>query len=443
MAQQHRNAFKVGIVTIVVVVMFVTLLLWISKGVGGKMQQIVIHFKPSPSMPTLGEGSMVLVGGQKVGKVLKAELIKDPTPTTAPQDAVPSYIVVAEVEIQSFVQLHEDCSAVAEGPPLGGDGIIKIDLGKSDKRFTGAFLQGSEPGGFAAILASLQGEFDANDPTSLLGRVKIQLDPDTEMTLMAKLHQTLTDINVITTKLASEMSPADRSTLLAQLHQVVDNVQEATATLRRQFDDTQPDRIIGKVRSAIDQVNDGLTSVVRIVQSSEQPVQATLANVQKTSENIANETDGARADSLMSDFKAAGQKLTAALDDIKTTTGTTREVIVLNRENINRMLTNFKEASDHIKTGVKYVLLHPWRLLNAPSPKEMQQQAIFDAARNFAEAATRIDDATGQLRALAELHGGTIPTDDPNLARIQESLKQTQEQYQKAEAEFWRQLNTN
>ncbi|HVP09965.1 MAG TPA: hypothetical protein VMV94_02130, partial [Phycisphaerae bacterium] len=50
------------------------------------------------------------------------------------------------------------------------------------------------------------------------------------------------------------------------------------------------------------------------------------------------------------------------------------------------------------------------------------------------------DDATAQLRALAELHNGTIPLNDPDLMRIEADLKQTREKYQKAEAEFWRQL---
>ena len=116
---------------------------------------------------------------------------------------------------------------------------------------------------------------------------------------------------------------------------------------------------------------------------------------------------------------------------------------MLNRHNINRMLVNFKEASDHIKTGVKYVLRHPWRLLNEPSVTELKQQAVFDAARSFSEAAARIDSASSDLKALADLHDGSIPHEDPELARILADLKQTQGQYRKAEAQFWRMLEVN
>jgi ABC-type transporter Mla subunit MlaD len=143
----------------------------------------------------------------------------------------------------------------------------------------------------------------------------------------------------------------------------------------------------------------------------------------------------------MAHFKKASEQLNTALDDINTVTDTTRQVVVLNRENINKLLANFKESSDHIKSGVKYVLRHPWRLMNEPKPSEMRQQAIFDAARSFSDAASQIDDATAQLRALAELHEGSIPADNADLARIQADLKRTQAKYRKAEEELWRLLN--
>ena len=79
-------------------------------------------------------------------------------------------------------------------------------------------------------------------------------------------------------------------------------------------------------------------------------------------------------------------------------------------------------------------------MLNAPDKTETRQHAIFDAARNFAEAATRLDDATTQLRALAELHDGRIPGDSPDLARVRTMLTNSREKFGQAEAELWRQL---
>ncbi|MFQ5410838.1 MAG: hypothetical protein ACE5EC_01015 [Phycisphaerae bacterium] len=440
--QKERDALRLGIVTVIVVAIVFFLLIWISKDVGGDLKSVDIFFQPTPAMPMLTTGSAVYIGGQKIGQVVEAELLPpdhDRNPSSKSQSPQP--FVYVRAEIQKWITLREDCSAFAEGPPLGGDGIIKIDLGTAAGVWTeGKPLMGAEPGGFAAVLTSLQAEFDANNPDSLLGQIKAQLDPEGDLSLIAKLHQSLTDINAMTGALSRELGPAEKATLLAKIHEIVDNINETTHQLRGEFDAGESTALLRKIHLAMDAVNDGLSTVSRIVRTGEGSISNTLVNIEKTTEHISEETDPTRADSLIAHFKQASEKINASLGDLNTVTSTTRDIVVLNRENINRLLMNFKESSDHIKAGVKYLVRNPWRMLNAPKPEEMKQQAIFDAARSFTEAATRIDDASAQLRALSELHEGSIPLDDPDLARIRANLKSTHDKYQKAEAEMWRQL---
>ncbi len=438
---KERNALQVGIVTSVVILAFFVILIWISKNVGGDMKQITIRFKSSAAMPTIVPGSAVLVGGQRVGKVVEARLEKHPIEGADGQPPREGYFVVADAEIRSDLVLRKDCEIVAEGPPLGGDGLLKIELGTAEGIIeSGEVIEGAEPGGFGAVLAGLNKEFDETDPTSLLAQIKSQLDPEGSQSIMAKVLQSLDDINVVTASLSNELGSTEKTTLLAKLHAIVDNINMTTGSLRRELGTQQPDMLLGKIHIAMDAINDDLSAVSSLIKNNEAAVSNTLQHVEKTAANIAAETDPAKADSLMASFKQASTKLNEALNDINVVTDTTRQVVVLNRENINKLLVNFKESSDHIKTGVKYVLRHPWRLLNEPSITEIKQQAIFDAARSFAEAATRIDDASAQLRALAELHEGEIPGDDPDLARIQTALKETQEKYSKAEEQLWREL---
>jgi len=441
--RKERNALKVGSITLVVLVVFFVVLLWISKGVGGKMQTVVIHFKPTPAMPTLVRGSGVFVGGQKVGQVVEAGLEPKPGGHKDQAHRISSFYVYVKAEIHSDLKLHSDCSAFAESPPLGGDGIVKIDLGTAAGEFKKPYIEGAEPGGLGAILASLQSEFNGDDPNSLLGRIKSQLDPLAQQSLIGKLHRSLSDVNAITASLAKELSPDQKATLLAKLQDIADNVNETTRRLRVEFDADRPDVLLRKVHQAMDALNDGLATVRRIAAKAETPVGNTLTSLEETTRQIAAQTDPAKADSLMAGLKRTTRQVNAALDDINRVTETTRDLVVLNRGNVNRMLLNFKEASDHIKTGVKYVLLHPWRLLNTPSETELKEQAIFDAARSFTEAAAHIDSASADLRALAELHGGSIPTDDPELIRIRSDLQHTREQYRKAEADLWRMLEKN
>mgnify|MGYP003393617308 CR=1 FL=1 len=433
-----QNAYQVGLVTIVVSAIFFATLVWVSQRVGGDMQTITVRFKSSPAMPTLVPGSMILVGGQKAGKITAAELIES---ETADASGAKEYYVLVKAEIASFLQLRTDCQVIAEGPPLGGDGVLKIDTGNAGTLLpAGQIIEGAEPAGFGAVLASLSGEFDGDDPDSLLGKVKSQLDPNQEASLMAKLLLSMNDINAMTASLSHELGDAEKATLLAKLREVAENVSATTGAMRAEFDSQKPEVLLSKVHLAMDTMNAALSAMRGILANNEKPINQTFASIDATARNIAEQTDPGRPDSLMAHFKKASETLNKSLTDIQTVTDTTRGVMVMNKDNINRMLANFKETSDHVKTGIKYVLRHPWRLMNAPLPAEIKQQALFDAARSFAEAASRIDDASAKLRSLSELHKGEIPGDNPELVKIQEELKKTRENYQKAEAALWDKL---
>lgn len=436
----QRNAYKVGIVTIAVAVAAFVILLWISKGVSGDMRRITVRFESSPAMPTLVPGSDVFIGGQRVGKVRSAKLAEGPVVVEGGASRK-TYDVVVEADIFAFIEPRKDCKVFAEGPPLGGDGNIKIDLGKaSDPLPENEVIRGADPGGFAAILAGLQNEFDGSNPSGLLGLIKAQLNGEDEATLMGKLLKSMGDVNAMTASLARELTPEQKATLLAKLHSVADNINDTTGSLRNEFASQKPDVLLGKIHMAIGAINDGLDTMARVLKTNEGPINNTMKSVERTAANIADEMDPANLDGLMAQFKKAGSSLNASLEDINAVTGATRQVVVLNRDNLSRMLVNLKESSDHLKSGFKYVLRHPWRIFNAPKESEIRQQAIFDAARSFAEAATRVDDATAQLKALAELNNGNIPSDHPELLRIQADLRQTQQRYRKAEDELWKQL---
>lgn len=444
-----RNAYKVGLMSVICMTAAFGILVWVGKGVGSETRILRIRFKCDPNMPTLSQGSAVLVGGQRVGRVVTAELHRnaDAGPNAPPSEA---YIVIVEAEIKDFIELRRDAQVFAEGPPLGGDGLIKIDLGKDERIMDSTeVVQGSQPAGFSAILASLQSELDTSDVNSLLYRIKYQLDPGMRDSLMNRLLVSMNDLNRMTEALRTEMSPTERDSLIAKLRASMTNVQSATGSLAEQMDAERPGGLLGKVHGAVDTVSGSLTTVSRIVASTETPVNETLTHVASTArkldtevmENIAKQTDPENVEGLVSRVNTAAARLNDALADIKYVTGTTREVLVLNRDNINKMLMNFKETSEHLKGATKYVLERPWRLINAPSKTEDRQHVIFDATRNFAEAANRLDDATIQLKALAELHDGQIPADNVDLKRLRTDLEATRAKFQQAEQQLWRELN--
>lgn len=440
MAKSPRNdSLKVGFVTIAVVLAVFALLLWMSRGVSGDMQAITIRFASSPDMPTLSPGSAVLVGGQKIGTVTSTKLRREKAgPGTEKAD---QFFLFVDAQILRTLELKQDCRVSAEGPPLGGDGVVKLDLGTAPEPLaSGTVILASQAAGFGAVLASLQAEFDGSNPASLLGKIKSQLDPETTGSLMAKLSQSLSDVNAISASLRRQFNDEDQAALLAKISDIAENVNHLTGALRREMEASNPGVALGKIHRALDNVNDSLQTLTVMLRSNEPRITRTMTSVEQTAAHLAAETDPNQPGSLMSQFRLAGDKLNKAMADVDKMTGTMRDVVTLNRENLNRMLLNFKEASDYLKTGVKYVVRHPWLLMNEPKAAAIRQQSLFDAARDFSDAASRIDDAAAQLRSLSDMHNGSIPVDDPDLKRIRDELKLTQERYRHAEEVFWKQL---
>ena len=441
----RANAFQVGIMTLVVAFATFGILIAISQAVGGDMRELRIRFKSDPAMPTITEGSAVLVGGQVVGRVIEAHL---ETQDEAAGEKRNERMIRVRAEIREGVVLRKDCRVFAEGPPLGGDGVIKIDLGDDAEAFDGAYVMGADPGGFGALLSSFRDELDDSNPKSLLGQIKTQLDASEPHSILFKVHQSLDDLNTIIRLVGREADANNDEALLASVHTILNNLNQTTAALREELQSGKPDMLLGKVNLALSALNGGLETARRMLEDNEAPVGRTVRHVESTAEkldnriaeNIARQTDPRFADGLIAKLNSAATELDASLADIHVITSTTREVVVLNRENINKLLMNFKETSDHLKSASKFILQRPWRLFNAPDKTETRQHAIFDAARNFAEAATRLDDATAQLRALAELHDGRIPGDSPDLARVRTMLTNSREKFGQAEAELWRQL---
>jgi len=443
MPSEKRNAFKVGLVTIIVTTTAFVLLIWLSKGIGGDSQPITIRFRVNPNMPTLAPGSVILVGGKPVGKVTEADLdIQNP-----PNDGKQLIFLEVVAEIRADLKVYEDATAVAEGPPLGGDGLIKLDLGRSNKPLEkGKAIEGADPGGFGAILAALQGELDGADPTSLLGQIKVQLDARSEDSLMAGILKSIHDINSMTAAMSRELSPEQKEALLAKIHGIVSNLNNATAELQAQMQAEKPGALLGKLHGAFDSVNDSLSVVARMLHEGEPVVQRSLAHVESTAdkldnriaESVAAQLDASRADSLIAKVNLAADRFNESLADLNRVTGTTRDLVVLHRETIDKFILNLKETSEHLKGASKYVLANPSVLFKAPP--DTRQKSILDAARNFAEAANRVDDSTARLSALRELHPTGLPADNPDLARISLELQGAMTKFKKAEEVLWKEL---
>jgi chromosome segregation ATPase len=356
-----------------------------------------------------------------------------------------------DIEIDRIVELRSDCSIVARGLLLGGGGklVIKDPGHRGAALSDGAVIDGASSGSVDEAIETLNAELDPRNPAGLLMSIKAQLDSADVNSILGKVHSSLNDLNAVTHSLARQLQPNERDALLSKVHAALDNINATTRELREQVRAEADGMLLAKVHSALDAVNHSLLEVSGVVEENRPTIRETLLAVQQTAdtvehriaEPIASELDLANARSLLNRLHSSFEKINTSLADFEVISERAKTVVVLNEDRLNQLMLNLNETAVHLKSAGKDLRRNPWRLFYRPSLEETKQLNIFDAAREFAEAASRLDDSATQLSALMKSHDGTVPADDPDLAKIRERLKQTFEDYTRAEEALWKQLD--
>lgn len=133
-----------------------------------------------------------------------------------------------------------------------------------------------------------------------------------------------------------------------------------------------------------------------------------------------------------------------AIDHMKEASQSVRDLVQVNRESISRMVDNFLQISSNMKLAAQEIRRSPWKLMQRPSKKQIQQEKIVHAADSFALAAERLDGVSLRLQkvvAQAQQSGDeqvAIQREqvDAMLAQLQTSFQQ----FHDAEKAFWDEL---
>jgi len=454
-----RNTFALGLTVLVMLGLFIGVLVFIgvSDVWGEPVRPITVRFASTLTLPPLKTGSQVLFAGQPAGRITTMWFKKADHADAKTGRTRQMVFLYVQAEVQERLDLRKDCVILPEGPILGGAGLLRIqDQGQSgDPLGPDDVIEGEGMGGFAAVTEQitelgglLTNELDAKRKDSIMALIKLQLDATEEGSMMERLLKTMTNLSDISASIRNELDPKQEKVLLAKLHLTLDHINAITGELQTQMDPKARTALLGKLQLAMDAVNDSLENVNGMLSENRQTIQTTLANVKETSQTlntgiakaIADELDDANPQSLLAKIHGSLDRMGHSLEDLNRITASTSEVVTLNKDSLNKILTNFKETSDHMKAATKDLRRNPWRLLYRPSLAETKELNIFDAARSFAEAATRLDDATVRLKGLLESREGKIAADDPKLVEIRAELQETFEKFTQAEEALWQNL---
>ncbi len=479
---KRRNTFVVGLTVLMMLalIIFVVIFIGASEIRGKAKRPITIRFSPMLALPPLKENSTIFYAGRPVGYVEGLWLDRGMYVDEKTGNERQLMFLYVKALVRTDLELREDCVIVPEGPILGGAGNLRIqDQGTGDEIGPDTVIEGHGMGGLAAVTEQLteiggllSSELDASQKESIMALIKMhlnteasdsvmarlvsilslveeQLDADETESLMAKLIRTMEDINAVSASLRNEFDPEQEKVLLAKLHTTFDHINGITLQLRNQMDPDSRTALLGKLQLALDTVNDSLGEISGMLQDNRPTITATLDNIQQTSDtlnkeiaqSIAGELDAKNPTSLLGKIHSAVDRVASSLEDLNQITASANEIMTLNKGSLDKLLSNFKETSDHLKSATKDLRRNPWRLLYRPSLQETKELNIFDAARAFSEAATQLDDTTARLEGLVEAHEGKVPANDPQLKIIQAELQETFQRFSEAEAALWKVLN--
>ena len=282
---------------------------------------LTVRMLAGQGLPEIGAGSKVTCFGRPVGEVEHTTFQTGADPDQP--DAPGLQYLEIHANILAEIDLRADCEVVVSGPPLGGIGMIEIiDRGVAPEHLADDQIILAKPVGLQSTLAMMSEELDSGNPTGLMSMVKNQIDPSQQRSLMFKVHTSLNDINRMTASLARELDASRDNALLDRLNDDLASVGELL------------NEVLGMVRENRPRVESTLESADNVLQRVDREIIAALAD----------ELDLDREASLLAQTHRAFERLDASLADVNTMTAEGREIVIVNRDQIDELVQNATQA---------------------------------------------------------------------------------------------------
>jgi len=393
---KNRNALRAGIFMIFTIVLIIAGIFSIagSSKLLEKWRTRTVDFQLTDNLGGLRVGDDVRIGGIKVGQVKSIEIQTEGTPR-----------IVVIFAIPQKYPLKNDAHMGVEGTVTGASWLNIDNLGVGSDLAENQALVG-RPSAMSALLASLG-----------------DLAPEVRKTVSDARTQTLPRIN-------STLDTYKETGLHATA--LVDHVK------------SKVDPAMDKYNGLADAGRDALGNIRDMIGSKNGDFKSFLANMSGASASVKEKIPALldRVHEVATKLSGTLDSTREAMEDIKKTaanardaTASIRDILASNRGKIDGMIASLKTAGDNLKFATAEVRRSPWRLLYKPAPNEMANLNIYDSARQFAEGANSLNDATLALRDALR-----AKADADQIKKLSEKLDETFTKFQVVETELWKQV---
>jgi hypothetical protein len=217
MAKKFRNEVAVGITTLVVLVLTIYIVLMLAdwSSLFTPQQEITVRIPYKVGLKGLAQGSLIRLGGVKVGHITSTEIKKTAPTTTDPNNVY----VFFTMKLPQQYCLRSDCVLLPQSNILGSTTELSIeDLGSEGEIITSH--QTVDLSLADDVMDTIKREFDPANPDSFFARVIKK------------------DIPAITKQIQETIQKADSA---------LDTAESAMKNLKELSDDERIDRIIGNI----------------------------------------------------------------------------------------------------------------------------------------------------------------------------------------------------
>jgi ABC-type transporter Mla subunit MlaD len=402
---KERNALRAGAFIAISIILALGVILAITgtDTIFQPSQTRKVVFSLHDDIGGLQPGDPVRIGGFRVGTVRKIDVVQG---NGGQAGAFPSTEITITMPRKYVV--HENAIIEVNGTLTGAYWLNFQTLGEGKELADSASLTG-RPGGMVAIMEGFS-----------------DLVPQLQATIAQVNDKTLPAVNA---DLAKFGATADSFT------QVAGSGKELVGKVK---DAVEP--VVGKFSALTDTASGTLTEFKQVAQHADTDI---MPNIAAATGTIKEKLPAIMDQALLLLQQATKAVATAqgALEEAKATFGDThalgdsvKDVVAGNKSKLDGIINSLKQTADNLKNASVEIRHSPWRLIYKPTPEEMANLNLFDAARQFAEGAGALKDSAQALKDASSSKGLT----DEQLKELMDRLNKSFDKFNATEEEFWK-----
>ncbi len=388
MAKKQRDAFRAGVFMLLSIMLILVLIVAI-KGFARVFEPVQVRaarFSLRDDLGGLQVGDNLRVAGFTVGEIQSIRLITN----------VKKPFVRVTFTMPKKYTLRTGAQVVIGGTITGTSWLNFESLG-SGKPLPPDYVLTGRPSGISHALATV---------ASLAPQIKAMV----------------TQVRTTTVPLIN----ADLTKLGATADSIRTAATSASGVLQSVHGEIKP--VVAKYDAAADKTAYAMDQAGKLLHSGRKGavvnINAVTADIKKAIPALL-----AKAQSDLNQVHATFTNSTALTQQAKS-------LLTQNQDRINSIIRALHGTSVNLKVFAVEIRHSPWRLLYKPSKKDINNVEIYDAVREFDQAARHLQHAADVLKASAV--NPQTPAQQAQLHQLMRKLNTTFSQFQQVETKFWK-----